>query len=209
MNRSLLMLALSCFSLPVTATDITLLYGQQFNSDFEVSSAENLPSGLQSNPVPGEKIQLDNGAVFGLAVDFIFANNPDQRIGFFLSRQQSGFDSSAALTDDDIDITHIHFTAMNYYPSGKWEPFALLGLGAANFAPKDNTLKNVTRFSGQIAGGTNYRFSENALLRLELRWIPTFFGGSTTVFCDGGCTVSVTSSVYSQLQANIGLQYRF
>ncbi len=207
--KLLLAITLLTLSLQAGAADITLLYGQQFNSDFEVGSVENLPSGSLSNPQPGDKIVLDNGSVFGLAVDFIYANNSDQRIGFFVSHHQSSFDSDALLNDSDLDVTHVHFTAMNYYTDGKWEPFALLGLGAAYFAPKDHTLKNVTRFSAQIAGGANYRFSENLLLRLELRWIPTFFGGSTTVFCNGGCTVSVKSSVYSQVQANAGLQYRF
>jgi opacity protein-like surface antigen len=207
--KSLITIVLLTVSLQAKATDITLLMGQQYNSDFEVSSVGNLPSDLQSNPVPGEKIQLDDESAFGLAVDFIYRNNQDQRIGILLSRQQTSFGSSAALNDNDVDITHIHFTAMNYYPEGKWEPFVLLGLGAVNFSPKDHTLKNVTRFSAQVGGGTNFRFSENLLLRLELRWIPTFFGGSTNVFCDGGCTVSVTSSIYNQVQANIGLQYRF
>lgn len=209
MMKSLLIPALLSISFQAAATEITLLLGQQYNGDFEVSAARDLPAGLQPDPVPGEKIQLGRGSTFGLAVDVVFRNNPDQRIGIFISRQRTDFGASAALTDGNVDITHIQFTAMNYYPNGKWEPFALLGLGAVNFSPKDYTMKDVIRFSGQIAGGTNYRFSESLLLRLELRWIPIFFGGSTDVFCDGGCAVSVKSPAYSQVQTNLGLQYRF
>ena len=209
MSRTLVSFVLLLISMHASATDITLLFGNQFNSDFEVSSAENLPSGAPTSVVPGATIQLDDGSAIGLAVDYVFKKDTTQRIGFFLTHHKSSFDSGAELDNDDVDITHLHFTAMSYFPNGNWEPFALLGLGAGNFKPKDGTLKTVTRVSAQIAAGGNYKFSDNMLLRVELRWIPTFFGNSTSVFCDGGCTVAVTSSIYSQVQANIGLQYRF
>ena len=78
----------------------------------------------------------------------------------------------------DMDVTHVHFTSMAYYPSGNWEPFVMAGLGAAHFSPSDSTLDDTTRFSMQIGGGTNYRLTDNFLLRLDVRWLGTFFNGS-------------------------------
>lgn len=203
------MLALLLASARAGATDITLLAGYQFNSDFEVGeSGEGVPEPLNLGEL-GDDIELKGGPAFSLAVDFIFNNNPDQRIGFFVSHHKAEFGSGAGLVDNDMDITHIHFTAMNYYPNGRWEPFFLAGLGAGIFSPADKSLDTSTMFSAQIGGGTNYKLTDNLLLRLEARWIPTFFDSSSAGICSGGCTIVVKSDMYSQFQTNIGLQYRF
>ena len=98
---------------------------------------------------------------------------------------------------------------MNYYPSGKSEPFVAAGVGGGYFSTADKSLKDVTVFSAQIAGGTNYKLTDNLLLRLEARWIASFFNGGSAMFCSGGCAIAVKSEVHNQFQANIGLQYRF
>jgi opacity protein-like surface antigen len=200
-------LALLLCSQAALATDVTLLAGNQFNSDFEIGVSDTAEPAIQGEP--GDDLALDGGPVFALALDFVFNNNPNQRIGFFVSHHQAEFESGAGLIDNDMDITHVHFTAMNYYPNGRWEPFVLAGLGAGIYSPADNSLKDTTKLSAQIAGGTNYKISENLLLRLEARWIPTFFNGSSAGICSGGCTVVLKSDTYSQVQANIGLQFRF
>ncbi len=195
-------------SAPAFAVDFTLLAGYQFNTDLEVSTATTSTS---SNPEPDDKkdVELEKGTSFAFAVDFIFRENTEQRIGFYLSHHQTDFDSNAVLSTTGIDVSHLHFTAMNYYPNGNWEPFILAGIGAAYFSPDDRSLKNVTRLSAQLATGSNYAINENLLLRFELRWIPTFFNGSASAFCNGGCTLRVKSDVYGQTQANVGLMYRF
>jgi opacity protein-like surface antigen len=191
------------------AADLTLLAGYQYNSDFEIAQSEGELATPLSVGEPGDDLALDGGAAIGLAMDFVFNGNPDQRIGFFVSHHQTQFESGAGLRDEDMDITHVHFTAMNYYPSGNWEPFVLAGIGAAFFSPGDSSLKDTTKFSAQIAGGANYKLSDNLLLRLEARWIPTFFNGSSAGICSGGCTIALKSEMYSQFQTNIGLQFRF
>ena len=184
------------------ATDVTLLLGYQFNDDLEVAEA----SGLAES---GDNLRLDGDVALGLAVDFVFQNNPDQRVGFYVTHHLAQLESRAALDDEGMEITHLHFTAMNYYPKGNWEPFVLAGIGAGYFSPADKSMKAVTKLSGQLATGANYKISDNFLLRLEARWIPTFFNGSSAAFCSGGCVIAVKSDMYSQFQANVGLMYRF
>ena len=113
------------------------------------------------------------------------------------------------MTDDGLDITHLHFTAQTLWPSGRWEPYLMLGIGAGHFAPDDSTLKSKTFVSGQIAGGTSLQVAEHVLLRLGVRWLPTFFNGGGAVFCNGSCTVAVKSSLWNQGTAEVGLQFRF
>jgi opacity protein-like surface antigen len=190
------------------AVDVTLLGGIQGNQDFELAEFDEA-GGAPDTAEPGDDVTLEAGPAVGLAVDFVFDNNPDQRIGFFLTHHRADFGSEAGLEDSQMDITHLHFTAMNYYPRGSWEPFVLAGVGAAHFSPADDSLDSSTRVSAQIGGGANYKISESLLLRLEARWIPTFFNGSSAGICSGGCTIALKSDMYSQFQANIGLQFRF
>jgi len=208
--RLSILIALLSYCLPSLATDVTLLAGYQFNSNFEIVSANDLPPVVEPNTgQPGDNVELDDGAAYSLAVDFVFEQQQDKRIGFYVSRQQSQFESNAGLANSDLDITHVHFTAMSYYPQGRMEPFVMAGIGAGFFSPKDSTLKDETKFSGQVGAGTNYRFTDDLLLRLDVRWLATFFDSSGAAFCSGGCTIAVSSKTYSQVQANIGLMYRF
>jgi len=209
-TRFLIAALLCTHCIPSLATDITLLAGYQFNSDFEIVSANDLPTDVEPGTgQPGDDVELDDGAAFSLAVDFVFEGEKTKRIGFYVSYEQTQFESNAGLSNRDLDVTHVHFTAMSYYPDGNLEPFVLAGLGAGFFSPKDSTLKDETKFSAQIGAGTNYRFGENLLLRMDIRWLATFFDSSGSAFCSGGCTIAVSSDTYSQVQANIGLMYRF
>lgn len=209
-KRLIPLLALAACSLPSLATDVILSAGYLFNSDFEVASFNNgAPQVSPATGEPGDDISLDDAPSFSLAVDFVFERDLTKRIGFFVSHAQTEFESNAGLSNPDMDITHVHFTAISYYPQGKLEPFVMAGIGAGFFSPEDSTLEDETLFSAQVAAGTNYRFTDQFLLRMDLRWIPTFFDGGGTVFCSGGCTIAVSSDTYSQIQANIGLMYRF
>lgn len=210
MIKPLAFVALLACCLPAAATDITLLTGYQFNSDFEIVSASELPPEVTPHTgAPGDDVELDDSAAFSLAVDFVFEQQKTKRIGFYLSRQQTRFDSNAGLENADMDVTHVHFTAMSYYPDGNLEPFVMAGLGAGFFSPQDSTLEDETKFSGQIGAGTNYRFTDKLLLRLDVRWLATFFDSNGAAFCSGGCVIAVSSDTYSQVQANLGLMYRF
>lgn len=208
MLRTILVTLGCVLSLQANATDLTLLFGYQYNDDFELSDSIETLNGQELGQ-PGDDLSLDGGAALSIAMDFVFNNDPNARIGFFVTHHEGEFESGAGLEDEKMDVTHVHFTAMNYYPTGNWERFVLAGIGVGIFSPADNSLSDDTLFSAQIGGGANYRFTENLLLRFEARWIPTFFNGSASGICSGGCTIAFESDVYNQFQANVGLQFRF
>jgi hypothetical protein len=112
-NTIILTLALLFGNTAALATDITLLAGYQFNSDFEIGESDEAAPNPASVGTPGDDLELDGGAAFSIAVDFLFNNNPNQRIGFYATHHKAEFDSSAGLVDNAMDVTHIHFTAMN------------------------------------------------------------------------------------------------
>jgi opacity protein-like surface antigen len=191
------------------AADLTFLIGYQGNSDFELSDSIDTLRPNQSIGESGDNLNLDGGLATSIAIDFLFNEQLNHRFGFYLSHHETGFEANAGLQDVDIDVIHLHFTAMNYYPRGRWEPFVAAGVGGGNFSPADKSLKDETVFSAQVAGGVNYKLTEAFLLRFEARWIGSFFNGGSAIFCSGGCTIAVKSNVYNQFQANIGFQYRF
>jgi opacity protein-like surface antigen len=187
--------AAALWAVNASAVDVTLLVGYTVSAEFE-------------NVDTRTEVQVDESAQYAVAVDFPFEGS-HQRLGFYLSQQNSVFSDDANLADSDLSITHLHFTAMTLWPRGRWEPFVLLGVGAAHYSPGDSTLKDVTRISGQIAAGTNFALTDHLLLRFGARWVPTFFNGSGAAFCDGGCTVGISSTVWSQGVVDAGIQFRF
>lgn len=196
---------LMSLALPVAAADLNLLVGQQFNRDLEI--AESAPDTIPGRP--GDSVELDDAGAFTLGLDIPLAGEPDARLGAMLTYSSSEFGGNAGLADDSLDVTHLHFTGTRYYFRDNWEPFVMAGIGAAFFSPGDASLDSNTRLSGHIAGGTNYRLGRNLLVRLEARWLATFFNSAVEGICSGGCAVAFESEVYSQFQLNIGLQFRF
>lgn len=195
-----------CF--PAWAAELALLGGVQFNADLEVVDEPAMQT--NGEPVAGEDVEVDTKVAFGAELDFVLNRHPDQRFGFFFSHMQTEFDSVSGISDNDLAISHLHLTFKNYYPQGTWRHFVLGGLGVTHVAPEDNSLSSKERFSGQLAFGTNYALSKRLALRAEARWIATFFDDSTSsVFCNGGCVVTVRSEVYNQVLANLGLVFNF
>ncbi|MCX2982032.1 hypothetical protein EYC98_14305 [Halieaceae bacterium IMCC14734] len=198
------LLLFACVTPTAFAADLTILAGYQTNPDFKISAVGPAEDGDNF-----DDLALDDGPSLSIAWDFVFKRNPDQRIGFYLSHQQTDFDTADLGSDTGMKITHVHFTGTSYYPNGKMEPFVSAGVGVGIFAPEDSDLSSETKFSAQIAAGTNYKFTENLLLRFDIRWLPTFFNGSSAIFCNGGCVIRAESDTYSQIQANIGLMFRY
>jgi len=195
---------------PAEAADIAFLAGYQADSDLEISTSdqwppENLPIGN-----PGENVDMDDGSSWAISINTDFHNNPNQKVGLFYSKHSSEFGATAGLVNPSLDIAFLHFNGTNIYPqSDRLSYFVTAGIGAAYYKPDDATLNDVTRFSLQIGGGAILEITENLYIQLDARWLPTFFNSEASVFCSGGCTISVNSDSISQFQMNAGLMLRF
>jgi len=208
MVRFTLLLGLFLFSAIALAAEVTLFGGHQWSGDFQVAVASEGSPSLSSTTID-EDVDLDSGSVTGLAIDFVFRNDMEQRIGFFASQQQSRFAANAGISHTRLDITHLHLTFMRYYPNDKWEPFVLAGVGAVKYSPDSFELSDETHFSAQLGGGVSYRITDNLLLRIDARWLPTFFDSEGEIFCSGGCDIRIDSELFNHFQLNTGLMYRF
>ncbi len=192
------------------AVDFSVLGGYQINNDAEVAPVDSQPEAPSLTlGAPGDSVEIEDGFAGSVAVDFVFQGDATKRVGIWASHQRTDFEDNSGLVDTNLSITHVHFTGMSYYPSGNLEPFVLAGFGATIFDPDDSSLKSATGFSLQIGAGTNYRFTENLLLRADVRWIPSFFQGSSSALCSSGCAIQLSSDVYHQVQASVGIMLRF
>lgn len=205
MSRLLIPLCTLLCCLPAAAMDLGFALGWQYNQDMEIG---RYPS--PSTPGrPGDKLGLDESAAYTAMLDIPLPNDPDSRLGMLLTHSVTQVDDRAGLRENDIAFTHLHLTGTRYYPVDNWEPFIMAGLGAVYVSPDDGSLKSTTRLSAHIAGGANLKLGEQFLLRLEARWLGTFFNSGGAVLCSGGCTVAFQSEAFSQVQASLGLVFRF
>ena len=210
-ERYVIVSLLLFFSSPaILAMDISIMSGFSFNGDMELTPRQFWPASVSPSAEPGDSIEVRNQNVTALAVDFLYNNQPDLRVGLYLSHQATVFGRESALQNRDMDISHVHVTSMKYYPDGDWERFILAGGGMGFFNPEDNSLHDVSRLSIQIGAGANYRLSNRLMLRIEARWFGTVFKSSSRIFCNGNeCTVGIASDIYDQIQIDAGLLFRF
>jgi hypothetical protein len=75
--------------------------------------------------------------------------------------------------------------------------------------PQGEGLSTETRFSLSIGGGAKFFITEHLGLRLDARGIFTALNSNATVFCSGGCAISVQSSGFMQGELGAGLVLRF
>jgi len=191
------------------ASELSVLAGYQFNSDFSVTDEVATAPPPQAPGRPGETIRVDQGGSFALALDLDIRHDPTGRVGIYYSRHSTGLGSNAGLDDDSLQLSVLHFTGTRQYDMGGWTAFATAGLGATMFDPDDASLDSKTEFSLQVGAGALYPVTDHLLIRLDARWLPVLTGTGIAGFCSGGCVIAVESDFYHQVQLNVGLSLSF
>jgi opacity protein-like surface antigen len=130
------------------------------------------------------------------------AHNPNDGTYTFLSNMN--------LDSYQADILY-HFKG----PDSKFRPFIVGGLGVSHFGLPpvngQNPLGFSNRFSFNLGGGVKYYFTQHFGVRAELRWSPSQTTQGQTQYCDPyyGCSPTMVTNMAEQVQANIGLIFRF
>jgi len=77
-------------------------------------------------------------------------------------------------------------------------------------SPQGVDLDSETKFSLSLGGGVKMLITDHFGLRLEGRWLGTFFDGSGQAFCTSGqCLIKIEGDVFSQFVANAGVVIAF
>lgn len=196
--RFFIALLLGLFSTWVTAAEVSVLYGTQGGGRLEDEAA-------------GTTLELAEKPVRALIIGTPL--NHEKDLELFYSRQQTHLRDSSVVANGDIaslDIHYLHLggTVLSEELAG-WQGFVSGGLGVTYFSPLPNELDPETHASMSVGLGARWMPTPRVGLRLETRFYGTLFNSSTSVFCSGGCVLSVSGDLLTQYAVFGGIVFRF
>lgn len=196
--RFFLLLLLGSFSSLVTAAEVSLLYGTQGGGELE-------------DDVTGTTLKLAEKPVRAVVIGMPY--NDEKELELFYSRAQTHLHESSALSNvtlSSLDIHYLHAggTVLSESFDG-WQGFLSGGLGITHFSPLDSDLHSETRASMSVGVGARWMPTRNVGLRLETRLYGTLFNSNTSVFCSGGCVLTVSGDLLTQYAVFAGVVFRF
>ncbi len=135
-----------------------------------VTSAEN--GRFYINPAIGYQDfdsdrNLDGEMSWSLGGEYRFGRNWAAELRYFDT--EPDFDKG----NGDGDVSQYYLDGLYYFAgqAEKWQPFALLGIGHAEF---DSSRRDTQETQGALGGGVRYAFTDNWSLRADVRAIHGF-----------------------------------
>jgi len=188
-------------SLPSQSADweLTPYAGYRFGGGFdEVDSDQSL--------------DLDEGGGFGLVLGRML--DYQRQFEVLFSRQKSAFQLqdlglAPSALDSTLDIYYLQVGGSYLFDGSQFRPFISAGIGLSHFDPADTRLDRETRFSGSIGAGVKIRLSERIGIRLEGRGYLTLFDSGGSIFCSGGCVISLRGDGMGQFEIIAGITAAF
>ncbi len=160
----------------------------------------------------GAELKLKEAQTLGIVIDI--PTKKGTYWEFYYSRQPTKITTNEPFSSGslfDVDVDYLHFGGKTYI-NRENGTFLVGTIGATHFNPKTAGLDSETKFSLGLGTGIEFGGDSNIGLRLEGRAFGTFLDSSGAIFCggsSGGCTIITTSSVFWQLELNVGLIIRF
>jgi len=182
-------------------------------AEFEITPFAGFTMGGEfKDAETGESLSFDDTSSYGIMLDFKQAEDP--WIELYFSRQQTSLkvDQGAFISDPlfDVDIEYYHLGGTYGTATGMVRPYVAGTFGATHMVPHGEGLQSETKFSLGLGGGVKLYLTKRLGVRLDGRWLGTFFNGSGSAFCSGGqCLVNVQGNVLSQFTANAGVILAF
>jgi len=188
---------LASLALPCAAQNALTLYGgyrgggsfQQSTSPFDSISLQSSPSG---------SISLD----FGL--------DAMRQVQVFASYQSTELEATATTPVVPMTVSYLHLGGTNYFEGTVGRgAYVVGGLGVTRLAPGLSGLSAEFRPSLNLGLGYQWPISGTLSFRAELRGYFTLINSSSSLFCSGGCVVSIKGDGLTQVEALVGLSYGF
>lgn len=198
MSRIYFSLFLALFSTTSTALDLTLLYGYQ-------------DGGWLNHIDTDSRLKLDQSSASGFILGRPLSANRDLELLY--SQQQTVLkEGNIAVPPEDlltIDIQYLHLGGTVFLERYQGiEGFLSGGLGMTHFSPSLSGAPAETRPSMSLGVGARWMPVERVGLRLESRFYGTLFNSNTTLFCSGGCRLSVSGDLLTQYAIFAGVVVR-
>jgi hypothetical protein len=204
-----LLLGLPCVLAPAPAeaqATLTLHGGWRMSTGLEATPPAT-PSPI--TPAPTREVQVGDSS-FGMIV--AGWNLDAQRdLEVQVSRQRTRLRAPAASGQIDVPLTllTVQLGGINFFENVAGQgPYVAGGVGATRLTPDLAGGASETRPSLAVALGWAWQFKAVSL-RAETRFNTILVNSSGGLFCSGGCTLAVSGNALTQLEASLGLGFRF
>ena len=200
--NNILLVTLLLLSANSYAVEITPLLGYRAGGEFVDTETE-------------QKHTIQSSSSYGLIIGFPYGRGKDLEI--YYSHQSSDLNSvnitlPTPTTNANIPLTidylHIGGTAP-ITEEKNFKTFVSGGFGFTYLSPDFAGLQSDLRASLSIGVGVKWPMSQNIALRLEARGLGTLFNSNSTLFCNGGCSLTVNGSLFFQTEVFAGLAIKF
>ncbi len=197
---------------------LSLLIIISFSNDFMAQIIELSPFyGWQMNGkmrfYEGD-IKTDDNELFGATMDIEMGHGYGLELMYSHTKTHSYFypSSSYNYNPRDFDVINEYYQvgSYKYVEYGNVQPFAVLSLGAARYAPSASDISDIWRFAMTFGAGAKIFFSDKVGVRLQgSLMMPMYFSGIGFYFGTGGGGLTTYSYVpMVQGNFNAGLIFR-
>jgi hypothetical protein len=160
------------------------------------------------NVASDTQADIKSSAAFMLALGTDLDASRELQLQF--GQQSTTLSPGGGAAPFDLAIRYLHLggTAFIDRPIGPG-PYAVGGLGATQFSPGTSGYGSEVKPSFNVGFGYHWPLSERVALRAEVRGFFTFVNSSGGFLCSGGCVAILSSDVFTQYGATVGLTARF
>jgi hypothetical protein len=165
--------------------------------------------GGSMSSIPGvQKFDTQDNWAYGVAIDAEMAHNSAAEL--YYSHFSSDWDASltaggkrsGSLSRDDIMLNGVWY-ARGSNPSIR--PYLTAGVGCSIYDSDDVSASG--HFAWNVGAGVRHDVNDKVGLRVDGRWMPTWFNTGSSVWCDPywGCYPASTGEFFDQFELTGGL----
>ncbi len=197
-----LLLSLLFFCSGSNAVEITPLLGYRGGGEFIDTTS-------------GRRHTIVSSEMYGVILGFPYELG--KMVEIYYSHQSSRLNSVDLDLGGTTNTTDIPLT-MDYLHIGGTAPisedkhlktFVTGGFGFTYLSPDISGLQSDLRASFSLGLGLKAPITKRIAFRLETRVLATLFNSNSALFCNGGCSLSVNGSLFTQAEVFAGLAFSF
>lgn len=168
----------------------------------------------------GSKLPIEASGAGAVSLDLGLDPKAGTQLQIYVSRQGSDVDARKATppvppgtplpAKFPMTVTYAHIGGTSFLDRKIGQGVYLAGgIGATLFEPDLAGAANELRPSLSLALGYQLPLGERLALRFEARGYATLVSSNSTLFCSGGCVISVKGNTVTQGDVQLGISFRY
>lgn len=155
------------------------------------------------------------GLIIGFPIDYgkvveVYYSHQSSRLNSVDVTLDATLPSTTSSVDIPLTMDYLHIGGTAPISDDKdLKTFVSGGFGFTYLSPDISGLQSDLRASFSLGIGLKWPISKRIALRLESRLLATLFNSNSALFCNGGCSLTVNGSLFTQAEVNAGLVFRF